>query len=48
MKVLLAFLFVVTIGSIWEARRDRSPKVLPLFVLSVLVAASLFGLSRLV
>jgi hypothetical protein len=44
----MAFLFVVTIGSMWEARRGRSQKSLPLFVLSVLVAASLFGLSRLV
>ena len=48
MKVLLAFFFVVTMGSMWEARRDRLPKTLPLLVLSIVVAASLFTLSRLV
>ena len=48
MKVLLAFLFVVMVGAMWELRRDRQPRALPLLGLSAFVAVALFSVSRLV
>lgn len=48
MKVLLAFVLVVTVGAMWETRRERAPKAAPLLVLCVAVAALLYGVSRLV
>jgi hypothetical protein len=47
-KVLLAFIFVVVVGSVWETTRDRSARALPLAVLSALVAVVLFTMSRFV
>lgn len=48
MKVLLAFVAIVTVGAMWESRRDRPPGALPLLVVCIAVAAILFGMSRLV
>lgn len=48
MKVLLAFIAIVTVGAMWETRRDRAPKAMPLLVLCISVAAVLYGVSRLV
>jgi hypothetical protein len=47
-RVLLAFILIVTIGAMWETRRNREQRVLPLLILSTLVAALLFNVSRLV
>jgi hypothetical protein len=46
MKVLLAFVFVVIIGSIWETRRHRQPGPVPLLALCVFVAAGFFSVIR--
>jgi hypothetical protein len=46
--VLLAFLLVLTVGSMWESRSHRVSRALPLLALSTSVAALLFGVSRLV
>jgi hypothetical protein len=46
MKVLIAFVLVVIVGSMWETQRDRRPSALPLFALSVVVAAGFFGVIR--
>lgn len=46
MKVLLAFLLVVTVGSMWETARNRPQRAWPLMVLCVFVAALLFKVVR--
>ena len=48
MRVLLAFLLIVIVASLWETRRDRAWSALPLFVLCALVAAGLYSVVRLV
>jgi hypothetical protein len=47
-KVILAFLLIVTVGSMWETRRERPRRPLPLLALCTLVAAVLFNVARLV
>jgi hypothetical protein len=47
-RVLLAFILVVTIGAMWETRRDRLPRALPLIALSAFVAIVFFSVYRLV
>lgn len=48
MRVLLGFLLIVIFGSMWEARNERTQRAWPLLVLSSLVAAVLFTVTRLV
>jgi hypothetical protein len=47
-KVLLAFIFIIVVGSMWETSQDRPVRALPLAVLSTAVAVVLFTLSRFV
>jgi hypothetical protein len=47
-RVLLLFLVLVTIGSMWEAKSHREPRAMPLLALSTFVAVVLFSVSRLV
>jgi hypothetical protein len=47
-KVLIAFLLVVMIASVWETRRGRRPRALPLVGFSLLIAVTLFTTSRFV
>jgi hypothetical protein len=46
--VLLVFILAVTIGAMWETKRDRRPRAMPLLAMCVFVAGALFSLSRLV
>jgi hypothetical protein len=48
MRVLLAFLLVVTVGSMWEWRTNRVPRALPMLALCAFVSILLFSVSRLV
>lgn len=48
MKVLLAFIVVIVVGSMWETSRERPARALPLAALSTAVAVILFTLSRFV
>ncbi len=48
MRVLLAFLLIVTIGSMWETARDRPQRAAPLLVLCLLAAGLLFNVTRLI
>jgi hypothetical protein len=48
MRVLLAFLLLVTVGSIWESRTGRLPRAGMLLALSTFVAVIFFSVSRLV
>jgi hypothetical protein len=47
-RVLLAFLLIITVGSIWETRRALPPRALPLLALCTMVAAVLYSVHRLV
>jgi hypothetical protein len=47
-RVLLAFLLLVTLGSMWESRTNRVPRTLPLLALSALVSIVFFTVSRVV
>jgi hypothetical protein len=47
MRVLLAFLLIVTIGAMWESSRGRTMRARPLLVLCTVVAALFFGVERL-
>ena len=48
MKVLLAFILIIVVCSMWETSRDRPARALPLAALSTVVAVVLFTLSRFV
>lgn len=48
MRVLLAFILIVTIGAMWEAGRERAQRAAPLFALCAFVAVVFFGVYRLV
>jgi hypothetical protein len=45
-KVLLAFLLIVTVGTMWETTHDRRPRAWPLLALCLLVAAMFFKVAR--
>jgi hypothetical protein len=45
-KVLLAFILIVTVGAMWETTRDRPQRAWPLLVLGALVAALFFKVAR--
>jgi len=47
-KALLFFLFVVIAASMWETKRDRPQRALPLLALCAAVAAGLFSVTRLI
>jgi hypothetical protein len=46
MKVLIAFVLLVIVGSMWETQRDRRPHSLPLLALCIVVAAGFFSVIR--
>jgi hypothetical protein len=45
-KVLLAFILIVTVGAMWETARDRPQRPWPLIVLCAFVAAVFFKVVR--
>jgi hypothetical protein len=47
-RVLLAFLLIIVVGSVWETRRNRPQRALPLLLLCTMVAVVLFNVHRLV
>jgi hypothetical protein len=47
-RVLLAFILIVTIGAVWETGHDRQARALPLLALSAFAAVVFFSVYRLV
>ena len=46
MKLLIAFIVLVVVGSMWETQRNRRPGPLPLLVLCTVVALGFFSVVR--
>lgn len=46
MKLLLAFVFLIVLGTVWETRRERAPRPLPLLIVCTGIAFAFFTVVR--
>jgi hypothetical protein len=46
MKLLIAFILLVIVGSMWETQRNRRPGPIPLIAMCVVMAAGFFSVVR--